>query len=138
MHVPFRRLYADEYGMSHMETVESELAVSEAAALPWAPFTGSAESLWIGAPKNWATDEPHPAPRRMMLLTVRGEYEIDIKDGRVHRFTPGSVLFMEDTTGVGHKTRVTSQDDLILFAVVLPPSYDCSHMKKQPAAAIRH
>jgi len=59
----------------------------------------------------------------MIFVTVRGEYEVTVSDGATHRFPPGSVLIVEDTTGAGHSTRITSNEDVIVFAVGLP---DCS------------
>jgi hypothetical protein len=53
-------------------------------------------------------------------VTARGEYEVTSSDGAVRRFPPGSVLLLEDTTGQGHSTRITSSEDCIVFAVGLP------------------
>jgi hypothetical protein len=45
-----------------------------------------------------------------------------VTDGMVRRFPAGSVLVLEDTTGIGHSTRITSAEDCLVFAVALPPS----------------
>lgn len=41
-------------------------------------------------------------------------------DGAVRRFPAGSVLIVEDTTGAGHSTTITSKEDCFVFAVGLP------------------
>ncbi|HET9659175.1 MAG TPA: hypothetical protein VFP05_02520 [Thermomicrobiales bacterium] len=40
-------------------------------------------------------------------------------DRGTRRFPAGSVLLLEDTTGKGHTTRVTSDDDVLIVAVTL-------------------
>src|SRR4051794_30286568 len=77
-------------------------------------------SFWIGAPTDWNGGEKHPAPRRAIFITVRGEYEVTSTDGTSRRFPPGSVLLIEDTTGDGHSTTITSAEECIIFALGLP------------------
>jgi hypothetical protein len=62
---------------------------------------------------------PRPAPRRQVFVTARGEYEVTAGDGTIRRFPEGSVLLLEDTTGAGHSTRITSGEECIVFAVGL-------------------
>ena len=50
----------------------------------------------------------HPGPRRQFVITLQGEGEIGLGDGSLHRFGPGHVNLVEDTTGHGHTTRVSS------------------------------
>lgn len=50
----------------------------------------------------------HPGPRRQFVITLAGEGEIGLGDGTLHRFGPGHVNLVEDTTGRGHTTRVSS------------------------------
>ena len=61
-----------------------------------------------------------PAPRRMIFVTTQGEYQVTTSDGVSRRFPVGSVLIIEDTTGAGHSTKITSAEDAIGFAVALP------------------
>ena len=49
--------------------------------------------------------DKHRAPQRQFIFVVSGTGEIELDDGTRHRFGPGSVLFVEDTTGAGHITR---------------------------------
>jgi hypothetical protein len=48
----------------------------------------------------------HPAPRRQVGVVLSGELEVEVHSGDRRRFGPGSIVFLEDTTGSGHITRV--------------------------------
>jgi hypothetical protein len=125
MRAVYVRIFTDERGVSCFEDLEIELTPSFAAPpagpLHTAQFlTGDGGTFWVGAPTDWKGDAPHPAPRRMVFITVRGEYEATTSDRVVRRFPIGSVLVVEDTTGAGHSTKVISVEDLIVFAVGLP------------------
>jgi hypothetical protein len=74
----------------------------------------------MGATPAWKGDIPHPAPRRMAFVTVRGEYQITASSGETRTFPVGSVLLIEDTTGVGHRTMNISASDTIVLAIGLP------------------
>ena len=117
------RLYSDEKGESHFEDLETELVPVDfappAAPLNIAQFLPATQSLWVGAPVGWAGDEPHPSPRRQIFCMVQGEVEVTASDGTVRNFPTGSVLLLEDTSGKGHSTRVTSKQDVPILAVVL-------------------
>jgi hypothetical protein len=77
-------------------------------------------TFWVGAPTDWKGGEPHPAPRRMIFVTVQGEFEVTTADGIVRRFPVRSVLIVEDTTGRGHSSKITSAENLVIFAIGLP------------------
>jgi hypothetical protein len=120
------RLFTDVSGKPCIEDMEIELspgfAVPPAEPLYAAPFLlAEGATFWIGVPPDWNGSDPHPAPRRMIFVTVRGEYEMITTADNVRRFPTGSVLIVEDTTGNGHSSRITSRDDCVIFAVGLPP-----------------
>jgi hypothetical protein len=87
-----------------------------------ARFLPAERCYWLGAPIDWKGDTPHPTPRRQILVTVRGEYEVTAGDGTTRRFPIGSVVLVEDTTGSGHSTKITSGDGALVLAVGLPPA----------------
>ena len=123
MHAQYVRLFTDERGNSLFEDKEIELAsgfaVPPAEPLHFAQFFDADNSFWIGAPTTWKGEESHPTPRRQIFITVRGEYQVTAGDGALRKFPAGSVLLLEDITGTGHSTRITSADDCIVFAVGL-------------------
>ena len=120
----YTRLFADARGRSCFEEVEVALspglATPPAEPLHTAPFLTGEATFWVGAPADWNGEEAHPAPRRMVFVTVRGEYEVTVSGGASRRFPVGSVLLIEDTSGSGHSSRVTSGEGVIAFAVGLP------------------
>jgi hypothetical protein len=116
-------LYTDESGESHFEDLRLELTPADfappAAPLNVAQFLPIAQSLWVGVPTDWAGEKPHPSPRRQIFCTVKGTFEVTASDGTVRDFPPGSVLMLEDTWGKGHSSRIVSEEDVLIFAVVL-------------------
>jgi hypothetical protein len=50
---------------------------------------------------------------------VRGRMEFEAGDGTVHDLPTGSAMLLEDTTGRGHRSRVTGDGDALLVAVQL-------------------
>jgi hypothetical protein len=125
MQVEYTRLFADDDGASRFEDLTVGLqpgfsAPGVVTTIFSAPFQPSDGSFWIGAPTTWIDDTPHPAPRRMVLVTTRGEYQVTTSSGEARKFPVGSVVMVEDITGAGHSTKVTSTEDVIIFAVGLP------------------
>ncbi len=49
----------------------------------------------------------HCAPSRQFILMLTGEIEIEVGTGEQRRFSPGDVVFVEDTEGKGHRARNT-------------------------------
>ncbi len=117
------RLFADEQGESHFAEVEVELEPVDfappAAPLHVAALFPATGCGFVCAPVDWDGRVPHPSPRRQLFCALRGEYEVTASDGTVRRFPAGSLLLLEDTTGKGHATRITSGDDALVVAVAL-------------------
>lgn len=47
----------------------------------------------------------HRAPRRQFVVCLSGQLEVECGDGSKHVFSPGDVLFADDRTGQGHRSR---------------------------------
>ncbi len=126
MRATYTRLYADDQGISRFEDLGVDLipgfATPPADPLHLARFVPAERCYWLGAPTDWKGDAAHPTPRRQILVTVQGEYEVTAGDGTKRRFPVGSVVLVEDTTGSGHSTKITSTGDALVFAVGLPPT----------------
>jgi hypothetical protein len=123
MRVQYSRLFAKPDGTSCFEDKEMELAVGFAAPpaepLYTAKLSPASDVFWLGAVPTWQGDIPHPAPRRMIFVTVKGEYQITASDGEARRFPLGSMLLIEDTSGLGHVTKSIDAGDTIVLAVGL-------------------
>lgn len=121
MQARYVRIYSDENGLSRFEdhsvALNCGFAVPPAEPLFAADFMETAGSFWVGAPMEWKGDTAHPAPGRQIFVTVQGAYRITAGDGEVRDFPVGSVLLLEDVSGEGHSTRITSDEDCLVFAV---------------------
>jgi len=122
--VRYVRVYADSDGESHFTDEEMELRLATFA--PPAPpislsaFTPSKQFALLASPAGWFGDW-HTAPHRQFFFRLCGEIEIRVSDGEVRRLGPGSILFVEDTTGKGHTTRNIG-DEAIAAVVQLAES----------------
>jgi hypothetical protein len=115
------RLYSDSTGASHFSDEEltftladfappaPPISVSAAIQSESAAFISSAAG-WVG---NW-----HPAPRRQYWICLIGQLEVEVSDGEVRTFGPGTVVLVEDTWGKGHISRVVGKERC--YAVVVP------------------
>jgi hypothetical protein len=117
--VVIARLYTDEAGESHFGTREWNATETDFA--PPAPPVEVTEpiaaerALMLRIPAGWYGD-PHPAPRRQLMVVVAGSVETIASDGEARLFIPGSAILLEDTTGQGHTSRAV--DGEVLIAVV--------------------
>jgi hypothetical protein len=104
----YTRIYADASGETHFEDVTLPVtlttsAVSTAQAEVTEPLAVTQVVFRKVLQDHPA--EPHSAPRRQLILQVSGETEIEVSDGEVRRFGPGSITLADDLTGKGHQTR---------------------------------
>ena len=107
---PVTRMYSDEQGETHIETVMMAVGRSNGfSATDTDYFSRFAADMDI----DW-----HPAPRRQFIITLSGPgYEIETSDGSVAQLPPGSVLLVEDTNPAhrGHQTRSLGGETLVMF-----------------------
>jgi hypothetical protein len=108
----YTRLYSDAAGESHFEEVEIDLALTDyappAPQLELSSVTPATQFGFMNAPAGWSSDW-HPATTRSIFFVLSGEWEVTASDGESRRFSTGSVLLLEDTTGKGHSSRVVSK-----------------------------
>ncbi len=97
------RLYTGSDGESHFEDLEIPLSDQGSIGRLSACIPATGLILRETGPEynyDW-----HPAPRRQAILLLAGAVDIEIGDGSIRRFGPGTILFAEDTTGRGHRSR---------------------------------
>lgn len=118
------RIWADESGDSHLQQVpvEYQATTDYAAGVPpvdVAPAfeTGSAHFSRLAA--GWLGDW-HPVPARQVVVLLSGLLEITVSDGSVMLGEAGCVWLAEDTTGMGHRTRVIGDEDAVRISILLP------------------
>ncbi len=105
------RLFADNSGLSRIETIELEPSHEWTKGLPVTniKFTTSMPGFM-----DW-----HTAPRRQFIIILSGQLEIGVGDGTKHRFGPGDCRLVEDTIGKGHTTEVVGNAPCVMATVVL-------------------
>ena len=119
----YTRIYSDTGGESHFDDVTVSVAPIDFA--PPAPPLNMATPLeaerliLCTIPAEWVGDW-HPAPRRQFYIQLSGELEVAVTDGEIRRFSAGSLLLLEDTTGKGHLTRVVGSTTVDAVFVQLP------------------
>lgn len=102
------RLFTDESGDTHFETIEFRMNAIQYA--PPAPAVHLSEPVtatrfsWFRFPADW-NDASHPSPRRQLFVVLSGEVEGWTSKGDRRTFRSGDCLLMEDTTGKGHGAR---------------------------------
>jgi hypothetical protein len=106
------KLYADDFGESAFETVTIPMLQKEFAP-PAAPLLVTdaylaQQLVFIELPVGWGGTEPHPTPGRHMMFCLAGEFRVTASSGETRSFAAGDCLLMEDTSGKGHITEVTS------------------------------
>jgi quercetin dioxygenase-like cupin family protein len=52
----------------------------------------------------------HPAPRKQMVVTLRGTIEFTFGNGEILVVKPGDVFYAADVEGRGHKWRIIGDD----------------------------
>jgi hypothetical protein len=116
----YTRIYADSAGASHFADVQIDMSLADYA--PPAPPISVSDMIptdgvvFLSSPVGWIGDF-HPAPRRQFIFCLSGELEVEVSDGEKRRFGPGSVLFLEDTIGQGHASRVVGESRAYVVAV---------------------
>lgn len=106
------RIYTGDDGQAHIDQIETEEFPNPAS------LTEISELRFrVQQPGQFA--DWHVESRRNYIITLSGEGEIGLGDGSLHRFGPGAVVLVEDLTGQGHTTRVSSDVPRITIAVPL-------------------
>ena len=114
------RIYADEAGVSHFGITEIAFELTDFAP-PAPPMSVSqgmkAEGVtFISSPVGWYGSW-HPTPVRQIIFCLTGELEVQVSDGEIQTFGPGSVALVEDTDGRGHISRVVGTERVFMAAV---------------------
>ena len=106
------RIYTGDDGQAHIDQIETEEFPNPASLTEISELRFRVQQP--GQFSDW-----HVESRRNYIITLSGEGEIGLGDGSLHRFGPGAVVLVEDLTGQGHTTRVSSEVPRITIAVPL-------------------
>lgn len=69
---------------------------------------------------NDAIESLHASRQRLLVVKLSGRTEIEVGDGSCRIFDAGSVHFLEDQSGEGHRGRLLSEDSLTLILELAP------------------
>ena len=104
----YTRIYCDDAGDSLFEDVSVEVSLVDyappAPPLNLAAPIDSERMILFSVPAGWVGDW-HPSPCRQFYIQLSGELEIQVGDGEIRKFSAGSMILVEDTSGRGHVSR---------------------------------
>jgi hypothetical protein len=90
-------VYATPDGESHLEVLE---VAPNAGTLPLA---GLRAISYKPSKVDW-----HHAPTPQFAINLTGDLQVEVSDGSTRKIGPGDLVFLEDTQGKGHITRLLS------------------------------
>lgn len=99
----YTKIYADADGDSHFQDVTVQLHASGIIGFLSDPV--SISSFQFRENKEDYDWDFHTAPARQFIVLLDGKIEIETSDGEIRQFKGGDVLYVEDLTGKGHRTR---------------------------------
>ena len=104
------RLYTGPDGQTHAEEVEAKFTAGGTNDVFKMMGTSGAElhRAPAGRVSDW-----HTAPRRQYVIPLSGRGELEVSGGKKISVGPGHIELVEDTTGKGHITRVTGNEDRV-------------------------
>jgi hypothetical protein len=109
-------MYADEQGETHFEDVEVPLINRSASGSSQISDLMKVTGIMFRRTGEDYDLDFHRAPRRQFIVNLTGGVELEVSDGEVRRFPPGSIILAEDTTGKGHKSKaIDHKERLSLF-----------------------
>ncbi len=90
-------VYATPDGESHLEVIS---VAPNAGTLP---LTGLRAISYKPNKVDW-----HHAPKPQFAINLSGNIRVEVSDGSTHLIGPGDLVYLEDTFGKGHITRLLS------------------------------
>jgi quercetin dioxygenase-like cupin family protein len=113
------RLFAGPDGESHFEDVTVEFDSAPAHRFPVSEWQPVERMRFLSFPPD---HEPqmHRAPARLLHILITGSWTMQASDGETRHFKAGDVILVEDTTGKGHLTSITSEGATLVARIQLP------------------
>lgn len=116
----YPRVYSARDGVTHFDDVAVSMA--PVVFVPGIPLVDVAKpepvsTLTFSRLETGYISDWHPSPRRQFVFIVSGTMELTVIAGETREFGPGSVFFVEDITGGGHKTRALGSAECVFITV---------------------
>jgi len=97
-----KRIYTGTDGLSHVEDIPLNMnTVLEKIA---------SVEVRVGTPGRFS--DWHVGPQRQYIINLSGSGQLEVAEGKVD-LPPGSMEFIDDLTGKGHTTRITSSENRV-------------------------
>jgi uncharacterized cupin superfamily protein len=111
------RLYSGSDGESHFE--EFDFPLKEIGLNDSRSDTLPATGFFIRATQGEFELDWHNAPRKQLLIMLKGQSEVIVGDGNKRILSPGDIMLAEDISGRGHITRaVNNQPRMSVFVTL--------------------
>ena len=123
------RIYTGEDQRSHFEEIDVPVDAEQMG-----PHATRLSALF--ANQGFSLHEPPPglvsdfynAPRRQIFIPLTGRVEMEVGDGTKRQFGPGDIVFADDGSGEGHKTREIEGPRQSIF-IVLEDDFDVEQLR---------
>ncbi len=105
------RIYADRNGESHVEELELSVINPPTPGAAGGTIPSDGRPILRAYPvrstdADWALVDWHRAPRKTFVVAISGNIEVEVSDGQRLAIAKGDLVYLEDTTGKGHVTRL--------------------------------
>ncbi|HEX6511301.1 MAG TPA: hypothetical protein VF157_03315 [Chloroflexota bacterium] len=111
-------LYTGADGLSHFGEEELPDSPTMDANTPLQRVKG----IFVRSTSGERSIDWHTAPRRQLVIPLKGTMEIECSDGQTRSFGPGEVFLAGDTSGKGHTTKSAGGKDRETLFIVLEDS----------------
>lgn len=97
-----KRIYSGADGLSHVEDLP----------LKANDILEKATSVEVRVSPPGRFSDWHVGPQRQYIINLSGSGQLEVAEGKVD-LPPGSMEYIDDLTGKGHTTRVTSKEERV-------------------------
>jgi hypothetical protein len=97
-----KRIYTGTDGLSHVEDIvlDAKSVMEKVASV----------EVRVGEPGRFS--DWHVGPQRQYIINLSGTGQLEVAEGKVD-LPPGSMEYIDDLTGKGHTTRITSKEQRV-------------------------
>ena len=97
-----KRIYTGADGLSHVEDIvlDAKSVMEKIASV----------EVRVGEPGRFS--DWHAGPQRQYIINLSGSGQLEVAEGKVD-LPPGSMEYIDDLTGKGHTTRITSKEQRV-------------------------
>jgi len=97
-----KRIYTGTDGLSHVEDIvlDAKSVMEKVTSV----------EVRVGTPGRFS--DWHAGPQRQYIINLSGSGQLEVAEGKVD-LPPGSMEYIDDLTGKGHTTRITSKEQRV-------------------------